>query len=105
MQFSAESVYHQLAESPPKPPKAAEDSFVDENDTDLQYTQRPRLYGDGEIRIGTYLSLNEDIYSLGFASMVRNELIDKVILKESAERPKQSYQPAKTPKGSYLPTL
>jgi len=54
----------------------------------LQYTQRPRLYGDGEIRIGTYLSLNEDIYSLGFASMVRNELIDKVILKESAEQPK-----------------
>jgi len=38
--------------------------------------KRPRAYGDGEIRIGTYMALNEDIYSLGFACMTRNELID-----------------------------
>ena len=51
-------------------------SFIDENDNDVPYTELPRVYGDGDIRIGTFLKLNEDIYSLGFASMVRNELVD-----------------------------
>lgn len=60
-------------------------SFFDENENDLQYTKRPRSFGDGELRIGTYLSLTEDIYSLGFASLAKNELINKVLLPEETE--------------------
>lgn len=48
----------------------------------MPYTEIPRRYGDGELRIGEYLNLNEDIYSLGFASLIKNETIDEVILKE-----------------------
>ena len=60
-------------------------SFIDENDNDVQYSKRERLFGDGELRIGTFLSLTEDIYSLGFASLAKNELINKVLLTEEAE--------------------
>ena len=69
------------------PSEKSKDSFIDENDCNLGYTKRPRNYGDGEIRIGTYLSLNEDIYSLGFASLAKNEIIDEALLKDEASRP------------------
>ena len=82
--------------------KVGDTSFIDENDIDVPYTELPRNYGDGEIRIGTYLSLNDDIYSLGFASLATNELIDTAILKEDAVRPTSNYMPAKTPKGSFV---
>ena len=82
--------------------KVGNTSFIDENDIDVPYTELPRNYGDGEIRIGTYLSLNDDIYSLGFACLATNEIIDNAILKEDAVRPTSSYLPAKTPKGSYI---
>ena len=94
-----------IPESPKVEPKnkVGDTSFIDENDIDVPYTEIPRNYGDGEIRVGTHLSLNEDIYSLGFASLANNELIDTAILKEDAVRPTSSYTPAKTPKGSFLP--
>ena len=82
--------------------KVGDTSFIDENDIDVPYTELPRNYGDGEIRIGTFLSLNDDIYSLGFASLATNELIDTAILKEDAVRPTSNYMPAKTPKGSFV---
>lgn len=73
---------------------------MDENDDKIPYTKKRRVFGDGEIRLGTYLSLNDDIYSLGFACLVKNELVDEVLLKEDAKRPKDSYAPAKTTRGS-----
>jgi hypothetical protein len=32
------------------------------------YLQRVRSYGEGEVRIGEVLKLNDDIYSIGFIS-------------------------------------
>ena len=92
-----------MPDSPPSPPRKnkVEDSFVDQNDPHVQYTDRPRSYGDGEIRIGSYLNLNEDIYSLGFASLAKNEHIDEVLLEEEAQRPKASFMPTKTPRGGF----
>ena len=75
-----------------------ESSFIDENDHNIPYTEQPRAYGDGELRIGTYLSLNEDIYSLGFASMLRNEIVDEAILPKDDDHQNAKNQ-AKTPKG------
>jgi len=54
----------------------------------------PRQYGDGELRIGVFLNMNEDIYSLGFASLVKNETIDEVLLKDEAKRPYTTFLPA-----------
>ena len=65
-------------------------SFVDENDYDVPYSKLPRAYGDGELRLGTFLSLNEDIYSLGFASLLRNEIVNQALIKEEASAPKPS---------------
>ena len=79
-------VNHNLQFIPDTPPSRQgmndnlESSFIDENDHNIPYTEQPRAYGDGELRIGTYLALNEDIYSLGFASMLRNEIVDEAIL-------------------------
>ena len=84
--------------------KEEEDSFIDENDHDIPYTELPRKFGDGELRIGDYLNLNEDIYSLGFASLVKNETIDEVLLKDDAKRPKDSFVPMQTPKGTVVQT-
>ena len=62
-------------------------SFVDENDYDIPYAKLPRAYGDGELRLGTFLSLNEDVYSLGFASLLRNEIVNEALIKEEATAP------------------
>lgn len=32
----------------------------------LPYLKQKRFYGEGEIRIGTFLRLNDDIYCAGF---------------------------------------
>ena len=98
-----ESMYnaYEATLTPPQS-KEVEESFIDENDDNIPYTKKRRVFGDGEIRIGTYLSLNDDIYSLGFACLVKNELVDEVILKESASRPQEQYAPVKTPKGSLM---
>ena len=50
------------------------------------------------------MNLNEDIYSLGFASLIRNETIDEVVLKDEAKRPDSSFVPQQTPRGSYMGT-
>ena len=41
------------------------------------YLERERGYGNGIVRIGEYLELEEDIYSLGFVSQISNQLIEK----------------------------
>ena len=61
--------------------------FVDENDSSVPYTKLPRAYGDGELRVGTFLALSEDIYSLGFVSQIRNDIIDKALMGSDADRP------------------
>ena len=91
-----------MIDSPPSTPrnKVGNTSFVDENDNTLGYRDRPRAFGDGELRLDTYLKLNEDIYSLGFAAQAKNELIDEVA-KDIPNRPEPNYMPARTPRGSF----
>lgn len=41
----------------------------------LDYIEKPRRYGDGEIRIGTRLELNEDIFSLSYVLMMKDRVV------------------------------
>lgn len=38
--------------------------------------ERVRGYGQGEVRIGEYLEVGEDIYSLGFISQIHDSILD-----------------------------
>jgi len=49
------------------------------NDECPNYLKRTRVYGEGEIRIGHYIPLNDDIYSIGFISQLRDDLMIKFI--------------------------
>lgn len=40
---------------------------------------RKRAYGEGEIRIGIPLFLSEDIYSMGFISQLRDDIMRDVL--------------------------
>jgi hypothetical protein len=40
---------------------------------------RKRAYGEGEIRIGKALFLSEDIYSMGFMSQIRDDVMTKYL--------------------------
>ena len=44
-------------------------AIKDEDDAEKNaYLNRDRGYGQGDVRINTFIELNEDIYSLGFAT-------------------------------------
>lgn len=43
------------------------------------YCDQTRFYGEGEIRIGTSLNLNLDIYSLGFISQLSDAELSKTL--------------------------
>ncbi len=43
------------------------------------YMNRKRAYGEGEIRIGKALYLSEDIYSMGFMSQLRDDVMTKYL--------------------------
>ena len=49
-----------------------------QNDDSL-YMNRKRNYGEGEIRIGKSFELGENIYSLGFMSQIRDDLMKKFL--------------------------
>ena len=66
----------------------------------MPYSKIPRTYGDGELRLGTFLALNEDVYSLGFASLLRNEIVNDALIKEEATPPEASHKLSKTHGGS-----
>ena len=100
MQFTEPARYDYLPDTPPSQKENLDSSFIDENDNNVPYTKLPRKYGDGELRLGTYLTLNEDVYSLGFASLIKNELIDKVLLEVDEQEPKTRLAVTKTPRGS-----
>lgn len=40
---------------------------------------RVRSYGEGEVRIGETLNLNDDIYSIGFISQLRDDIMVKYL--------------------------
>ena len=94
--------YQHLIDTPPSLNQTVnvtnlDSSFIDENEHDIPYSKLPRGYGEGELRLGTYLILSEDVYSLGFVSLLRNEIVDVALLKEEASRPKTSWAP-RTPR-------
>ena len=43
------------------------------------YMEQVRFYGEGEIRVGTSLNLNDDIYSLGFISQLSDVELGKIL--------------------------
>jgi hypothetical protein len=43
-------------------------AIVELTNDDYTYLNRKRTYGEGECRIGERLTLNDDIYSIGFVS-------------------------------------
>ena len=47
-----------------------------DNDT---YLKRARRYGEGEIRIGKRLLLEEDIYSIGFIAQISDQEMEKYL--------------------------
>lgn len=42
---------------------------------ETEYLVRDRGYGQGEVRINTFIELNEDIYSLGFVSQLKDDIL------------------------------
>lgn len=49
------------------------------NDECNNYLQRLRNYGEGEVRIGQHLKLNDDIYSIGFITQLKSEIMDEYV--------------------------
>lgn len=49
------------------------------NDDCPSYLNRTRTYGEGECRIGECLTLNDDIYSIGFISQLRDDIMKKYL--------------------------
>jgi len=46
---------------------------------EVGYMGRKRAYGEGEIRISKALYLSEDIYSMGFMSQIRDDIMTKYL--------------------------
>jgi len=46
---------------------------------EVGYMGRKRAYGEGEIRISKALYLSEDIYSMGFMSQIRDDVMTKYL--------------------------
>lgn len=59
--------------------KALKKVIQDLNNDDCEYMTRTRVYGEGEVRIGEQLTLNEDIYSIGFISQLRDDIMKKYL--------------------------
>ena len=51
----------------------AQKEILDEKSS---YLERERGYGQGEVRVGDYLRVGEDIYSLGFISQISDKILD-----------------------------
>ena len=43
------------------------------------YMNRSRSYGEGDVRINNTINLNEDIYNIGFISMIRDDIMRKYL--------------------------
>jgi hypothetical protein len=43
----------------------------------IPYAQQLRNYGSGSIRLGSYLLMSQNVYSLGFVSQINDELMDR----------------------------
>ena len=44
---------------------------------ETEYLVRDRGYGQGDVRINTHLEFDEDIYSLGFVTQLKDEVLTK----------------------------
>lgn len=75
------------------------DDFIDEANNTVPYTKQKRGYGEGDLRLGTSFSLDENIYSLAFIAQLNNWTIDKVTEKENSEPP-SAIKIQQTPRGS-----
>lgn len=44
---------------------------------ETQYMVRERGYGAGDVRINTHIDVDEDIYSLGFATAIKDDVLNR----------------------------
>jgi hypothetical protein len=51
----------------------------------LPYVEQKRVYGEGEIRIGTNLDIGEDMWCLTYATMLKDEIIMNTINVETGD--------------------
>lgn len=54
-------------------------ALIELQNDETGYMARKRAYGEGEIRIGRALFLSEDIYSMGFMSQIRDDVMTKYL--------------------------
>jgi hypothetical protein len=47
----------------------------EEEAEETEYLVRDRGYGQGDVRINTFIELNEDIYSLGFVTQLKDDIL------------------------------
>ena len=47
------------------------------NNECTDYLKRIRIYGEGDVRVGSALRLKNDIYSIGFIVQIRNDIMDE----------------------------
>ena len=75
------------------------------------YLVRDRGYGQGDVRINTFLELSEDIYSLGFATQLKDDVLTKyfdvlkgelINLRDSDDSSDSSSEDEKEKKGSQI---
>ena len=81
---------------------AIEDDFLDEANITVPYSKQKRGHGEGVSRLGTSLTLQENIYSLAFVAQLSNWTIDKVTEKEGSDRP-ECVHVQQTPRGGVSP--
>jgi hypothetical protein len=43
----------------------------------MSYRERERGYGQGDVRLGTFLEMDDSIYSLGFLSQINDKIMDE----------------------------
>ena len=43
------------------------------------YLTRTRTYGEGDVRIGKTIYLDEDVYSIGFICLLKDEIIKEFL--------------------------
>lgn len=52
---------------------------------ELPYVDQKRRYGEGKLRIGQPVTLSEDIFSMAFISMLKDEYISLFVDVETSE--------------------
>ena len=75
--------------------------FVDEANNTVPYTLQKREYGRGDLRLGTSIQLDENIYTVAFLAELNNQEIDAVTQEDQGKPPEQ-VGTRSTPRGTII---